>query len=141
VTGTPCQHLPGGEVTGFILQADKFGINQQDGKPNVIFISGDTVYFEELAKTIQQKYHVVTAILNFGAATVPIEDPPLVITLDGKQGAKLFREIGADVLVPMHYASWTRFAQKGDELAKELEKEGVQDKVRWLTPGKSWKII
>lgn len=48
VTGTPCEHLPGGEVTGFIVTAPSFG--ETDGKPNAIYFSGDTVYLPELAK-------------------------------------------------------------------------------------------
>ncbi|KAG7428813.1 hypothetical protein Forpi1262_v009395 [Fusarium oxysporum f. sp. raphani] len=39
VVGTPCQHLPGGECTGFIILADEFGLT--DGRPNAIYFSGD----------------------------------------------------------------------------------------------------
>ncbi|KAK0191509.1 hypothetical protein F5146DRAFT_1224235 [Armillaria mellea] len=38
VTGTPCRHLPGGECTGFIITAPKFG--STDGLPNAIYFSG-----------------------------------------------------------------------------------------------------
>lgn len=39
------------------------------------------------------------------------------------------------MLVPMHFESWGHFAEKRDELAASLEKEGVMDKVLWLEPG------
>ncbi len=52
VTGTPCEHLPGGEVTGFIVTAPSFGVT--DGKPNAIYFSGDTIYLPELAKMREQ---------------------------------------------------------------------------------------
>lgn len=48
VTGTPCVHLPGGEVTGFIVTHPSFG--RTDGKPNAIYFSGDTIYLPELAR-------------------------------------------------------------------------------------------
>ena len=52
ITGTPCEHLPGGEVTGFIITAPSFGTT--DGKPNAIYFSGDTIYLPELAKMREQ---------------------------------------------------------------------------------------
>lgn len=50
ITGTPCKHFPGGEVTGFILESDMFGINAESGLPNVVYFSGDTVWIDELAE-------------------------------------------------------------------------------------------
>ncbi|KAG2007718.1 hypothetical protein GB937_008368 [Aspergillus fischeri] len=60
--------------------------------------------------------------------------------MDGKQGAHLFRTIKADYLVPMHYESWGHFVQFGKDLVKVFEEEGIMDKVRWLSPGKSVKV-
>ncbi|KAI9727391.1 MAG: hypothetical protein M1834_008462 [Cirrosporium novae-zelandiae] len=139
VTATPCQHLPGGECTGFIITTDEFGISP-DGRPNAIYFSGDTVYMNELVQ-IRSKFHVVVAVLNLGAAKVLLPDGPLQVTMDGKQAARLFREIKADVLVPMHYESWGHFTQFGKELAQVFEEEGIKDKICWLTPGKPKKLF
>jgi L-ascorbate metabolism protein UlaG (beta-lactamase superfamily) len=57
--------------------------------------------------------------------------------MDGRQAARLFREIRADVLVPMHYESWDHFTQHQEELEQEFEDEGVLSNVRWLKPGKA----
>lgn len=138
VTGTPCQHLPGGECTGFVLTAPDFG--NTDGLPNAIYFSGDTVYVGELAE-MRDKFHIAVAMLNLGAAQAPLPDGPLQITMDGHQASRLFREIKADILVPMHYESWTHFSESKDQLAKVFEKEDIQDKVYWLTPGVSQKVI
>ncbi|OHF03089.1 hypothetical protein CORC01_01473 [Colletotrichum orchidophilum] len=138
VTGVPCQHLPGGEVTGFLLRAASFG--ETNGLPNVIYISGDTVYLEEIPRLLGD-YHISVAIVNVGAVEVAISDPPLLVTMDGKQAARLFLEIGADVLVPMHYESWAHFAENGDQLRAVFEEEGIADKVQWLEPGVETKIF
>ncbi|RYP38031.1 hypothetical protein DL766_001213 [Monosporascus sp. MC13-8B] len=138
VTGTPCQHLTGGECTGFILTAVEFG--ETEGLPNAIYFSGDTVYLEELAE-MRKSFHISMALLNVGAAMAPLGNPPpLQITMDGKQAARLFREINADVLVPIHYESWGHFSQNGQQLAKAFEEEGIQEKVCWLVPGVSKKV-
>ncbi|KAG6962975.1 hypothetical protein JG688_00008366 [Phytophthora aleatoria] len=35
ITGTPTQHLPGGECTGFVLESPSLGVNEADGLPNL----------------------------------------------------------------------------------------------------------
>ncbi|KAL2844958.1 putative Zn-dependent hydrolases of the beta-lactamase protein [Aspergillus pseudodeflectus] len=139
VTGTPCKHLPGGECTGFVITADGFGV-AADGKPNAIYISGDTVYIEEL-RQITERWNVLAAVLHFGKAEVSTPQGILQLTMDGKQGARLFRELGADILIPVHFDSWEHFAQHGEALKKELEDEGVSEKVLWLEPGKATKVL
>jgi L-ascorbate metabolism protein UlaG (beta-lactamase superfamily) len=144
IIGTPTQHLPGGECTGFIITGEGFGTGR-DGLPNAIWFSGDTVYIEELKK-MADEYHICAAVLNLGNAHVPVklEEPngPLMqITMDGKSAARLFREIKADVLVPMHYESWGHFTQFGKELAEDFESEGVMDKVCWLKPGEAVSVL
>ncbi|KZL87279.1 zn-dependent hydrolases of the beta-lactamase [Colletotrichum incanum] len=133
VTATPCQHIPGGECTGFILTTSEFG--ETNGLPNAIYFSGDTVYMPELSD-MSRRFHIRVAILNLGAAKGPFADSPLLITMDGKQASQLFREIKADILVPMHYESWGHFTENGDNLEKVFKEEGIYDKVCWLTPGK-----
>ncbi|KAF2788788.1 hypothetical protein K505DRAFT_352959 [Melanomma pulvis-pyrius CBS 109.77] len=108
VTGTPCEHLPGGECIGFIPSSDSFG--STDGLPSVIYFSGDTVYMEELVQ-IKEKYHVVVALLNLGAAVVHFPD------------GLLFWEIGAEVLVLMYFESWNHFTQGKTELKRRVCKE------------------
>ncbi len=139
-TGTPCVHLPGGEVTGFIISSEDFGTT--GGLPNVIYFSGDTIYLPELAK-VTDKYHVSVAVLNIGKVVValPPDNEKLQITMDGADAVKLFRELKADVLVPMHYESWAHFTENKEELTKAFEAGGVSDKVIWLEPGKETKIV
>lgn len=140
VTGTPCVHLPGGEVTGFILTTPEFG--RTGDLPNAIYFSGDTIYLPELAK-MRERFHISVALINIGKVLIKLPDAeePLQITVGGEDAARLFRDIGADVLIPMHYESWRHFTENKEALAEELKKAGVQDKVIWLEPGKETKIV
>lgn len=143
ITATPCKHFPGHECIGFIVHAESFGV-APDGRPNAVYFSGDTVYMEELAK-MAEKYHIAIALMNCGQAMVPFDAdgnpaPPgdmLQITMGGHQAAHLFRDIGADILVPMHYESWDHFTQHGDGIAAEFKEEGISSNVHWLQPGKA----
>ncbi|KAM7183637.1 Zn-dependent hydrolase of the beta-lactamase [Rhypophila sp. PSN 637] len=143
VTGTPCVHLPGGEVTGFVITArEEFG-EDGGGKPNAIYFSGDTVYLPEVAARLREEFHVAVAVLNIGRAqvSIPGEAGPRQITLGGKEAARLFREIGADVLVPIHYEDWGHFSERGDDLREVLKGEGLGDEVCWLERGVKKRLV
>ncbi|KAL2105479.1 hypothetical protein VUR80DRAFT_8312 [Thermomyces stellatus] len=89
---------------------------------------------EDIGK-IADKYSITVALINLGKATVD----SLKITMDGKQAARLFRDLKAGALVPLHYESWKHFTQHGDGLSKEFADEGIADKVCWLKPGQAVK--
>ncbi|KAH7474446.1 uncharacterized protein KRP23_8577 [Phytophthora ramorum] len=136
ITGTPTQHLPGGECTGFVLESPSFGVNEADGLPNVVYISGDTVHIPELANELPKKFHIVVALMNLGKAIAPLPTGPVQITMDTVQGAQLTRDIGAEKMVPLHFESWKHFTQSGDEVRAELNADAaVKDKVVWAVPG------
>lgn len=134
ITGTPCKHFPIGEVTGFIIECDSFGIHEETGKPNAIYFSGDTVYIDELKK-IKDRVHVMAAVLNLGNATFEFPIGAIQITMDGKQAVQLVQDIGADFMVPMHFEDWEHFKQHGPELANIFEEAGIMHKVCWSAPG------
>uniref|UniRef100_K3WVU2 Metallo-beta-lactamase domain-containing protein n=1 Tax=Globisporangium ultimum (strain ATCC 200006 / CBS 805.95 / DAOM BR144) TaxID=431595 RepID=K3WVU2_GLOUD len=136
ITATPCQHFPGGECIGFVIESPSFGTSES-GLPNVVFFSGDTVYTTELSEGLRQRFHVKLAIMNLGAAIVPVPGKePMLITMDGKEGAQLVREIGAELMAPMHFDSWGHFTEHGDALRRVLAADPEIDaRVRWLSPG------
>lgn len=144
IIATPTKHVEGQECIGFLITGDDFGIHS-DGLPNAIYFSGDTVYIPELAR-MASDFHICAAILNLGNAHVQkeignSESPLYQITMDGKSAAKLFREIKADVLVPMHYEAWGHFTQFGAELRQVFEDEGIANKVYWLKGGEAVEVI
>jgi L-ascorbate metabolism protein UlaG (beta-lactamase superfamily) len=103
-TATPCKQVLGQECVGFVLETDDFG-KAEDGRPNAVYFTGDTVYMDELA-VIGQKFHIAAAIMNTGEAHVqlePLPAPKTQITMGGTQAVCLFRDIKADCIVPMHY--------------------------------------
>ncbi|KAL5044228.1 hypothetical protein BDW71DRAFT_199100 [Aspergillus fruticulosus] len=140
ITGTPCKHFPGGEVRGFVLETDSFGVDAETGLPNVVYFSGDTVWIDELAE-LSKRWHVVVAVLNLGNALFPYPKGVLQITFDGKQAAHLMKVTGAEHMVPIHFECWEHFTEHQAELREVFKQEGVEDKVRWLTPGVATQIL
>jgi L-ascorbate metabolism protein UlaG (beta-lactamase superfamily) len=142
-TGVPCVHVPGGEVTGFLLHKESFGISP-DGRPNVFYFSGDTILLEDEFKKLREQYHVVVALVNLGQAMSPNPESPTgftQITMGGTDAVRMCEILEADLLVPMHFESWTHFTQDGKALKEVFDAGGISDKVKWLTSGSKVQII
>ncbi len=123
ITATPARHA--GDVIGFVVE--------RPGEREALYVSGDTVYCEELDE-IAERFTIGTAILHFGAAQVD-EIGELPITLSGEQGLALARSLRARTVVPVHYASWEHFSQGREDVVSAFEDAGLTDRLRWLTPG------
>ena len=142
ITGTPTQHLPGGECTGFVLESPTFGVNEVDGLPNVVYVSGDTMPIPELVTELPKKYHIVVALLNLGKAVAPVPPVPIQITMGSEEAAKMTHDIGAEKMVPLHYESWKHFTESSDDARAVMSAdEAVKDKVVWVVPGEKTKIV
>lgn len=142
ITATPCVHVPGEECIGFVLTTDSFG-SAPNGRPNAFYFTGDTVYTDELVQ-IGTRFHVAAALMNLGEAMVQVEPAPVPkqnITMGGRQAARLFHDIRADWIVPMHYETWDHFTQYEDELRMDFKAEGVLDRVNWMKKGKAVKVL
>ncbi|KAK9415770.1 putative Metallo-beta-lactamase domain-containing protein [Seiridium unicorne] len=129
-----------GECIGFAITAHELGTT--GGLPNAIYFSGDTVYIKDPAR-IKDRFHVSVTLLNIGAAMAvpPGMTELLLITMDGKEATKIFRDLGADILIPMHFESWDHFTESKDDLVEVFRDEGISDYVHWLTPGVATKVV
>ncbi|KAF1795786.1 Metallo-beta-lactamase [Phytophthora cactorum] len=117
-------------------------LNEADGLPNVVYVSGDTVHIPELATELPKKYHVVVAFMNLGKAIAPLPTGPVQITMGGVQAAQLTRDIGAEKMVPLHFESWKHFTESGDDVRAELAADAaVKDKVVWVVPGEKTTVV
>ncbi|WP_405697528.1 MBL fold metallo-hydrolase [Streptomyces sp. NBC_01185] len=123
VTATPGRHA--GDVIGFLLRAP--------GDDDALYISGDTVYYDEL-DDIGRRCSVGAAVLHFGAAVVPYfgED---YITMDGAQGALLTQALGARTVVPVHYDAWDHFTQGREGITEAFTHARLDDRLQWAERG------
>ncbi|KAF2854473.1 hypothetical protein T440DRAFT_541789 [Plenodomus tracheiphilus IPT5] len=95
ITATPCVHYPGHECSGLIITAPDFG--DTNGLPDASYLSGDSVYVQELAE-VCRKFQVKIPLFNVGVAwvTTAPDAEPFEITIGGEHAARLFRDIGAE---------------------------------------------
>jgi L-ascorbate metabolism protein UlaG (beta-lactamase superfamily) len=133
VTLTPCHHW-GARVLhdthrgfgGFILE--------RNGR--TVYHCGDTAYFPGF-REIGKRFNIDVALLPIGAY-----DPPSGrdVHMNPEQAVVAFQELGAKVLVPMHYGTFRLGYEPLDEPLKRLrasaKKHGVLDKLAVMTEGK-----
>lgn len=134
ITATPCRHGPPlsrplvGDVIGFALRWD----GQQHG---VVWISGDTVLYDEV-REVPQRMHVGTAILHLGGVRFPVTGP-FHYTMTAKDAIELTRLAQPHQVVPIHYEGWKHFREGRDAIERELAATppGTADRFRWIPIG------
>jgi hypothetical protein len=135
VTATPAQHgprwFPGvRHVRGFVLEWP----GQEHG---ALYISGDTVYFDEL-RGLTDRFVIGTALLHLGAVHLW---PPLPwwwrFTFNGAEAVKMAQMLHLKTLIPIHYerSVWSHFREDVASYQRAFEASGLRDKVHWLRPG------
>jgi L-ascorbate metabolism protein UlaG (beta-lactamase superfamily) len=133
VTATPAQHGPEdirpavGDVNGWIVEWD----GQERG---ALYISGDTVLFEEMEQIIQ-RYKIGIALLHFGAAHVESYGP-VSLTFTAVEGASFAKTLGEATIIPIHYEGWAHFAEGHDEVEQAFSAAGLEEHLLFLPPGK-----
>ncbi len=126
VTGTPARHgPPGGDrgpVTGFVLA-------RTDSPQHAIYISGDTVWYEEIGE-VGKRFHIEQAILFMGAARVRAAGPAN-LTFTAAEAVEFARAFPVAVIIPLHYEGWEHFSESRREIEETFAAAGLQSRLRW----------
>ena len=129
ITATPARHGPPGieatlgDVIGFVVEA----------LDEVLYISGDTVYYEEL-DDIGRRFAIDTAFLHLGDAHFDVGGD-LAFSMSGSGGATLTASLGARRVVPIHLDGWAHLAEPTRRITEAFEAAGLGEALHWLEPG------
>jgi L-ascorbate metabolism protein UlaG (beta-lactamase superfamily) len=130
VTGTPARHGPAdgdrGPVTGFVLA-------QGAGGGGVVYVSGDTVWYEGVAK-VARRFSVRVAVLFMGAARVH-EVGPANLTFTAAEAVEAARAFADATVVPLHYEGWAHFSESRHDIEAAFQRAGLQTRLRIAAPG------
>jgi len=119
-----------GPVVGFALKVAE--------SEQVIYVSGDTVWYEGVAE-VAQKYTVEVAVLFMGAARVE-QVGPWALTMTAEDGVAAARAFPEATIVPLHYEGWKHFSESRDEIEKSFAEAGLQHRLKWLEGGQRMAI-
>jgi hypothetical protein len=98
-----------------------------------VYVSGDTVWYEGVAE-VARRFNPAVAVLFMGAARVR-EVGPAHVTFTADEGVEVARAMPGAVIVPVHFEGWAHFSEGRDVIAKAFADAGLEERLRWLTPG------
>lgn len=140
ITATPAQHRPSwipefisGHVIGFIIEFE----GQGDG---VIYISGDTVFFDGLYE-IANRYKIKTGIFSVGSVQFRYLTGLGKYTMDATELIRAVEVLRPEKVFPVHSSGWTHFKQSPEDLKLVLCADArTMDKTYFLESGVPFRI-
>ena len=110
-----------------------------------IYISGDTLYVNELEKIPELYTNIGKPIdlmlIHLGGTTIPGPHLPiLMVTMDAEQGLKLVQLVRPDVTIPIHFDDYDAFLSPLSDFREAMTKAGLSEKVVYLDRGDEFKF-
>ena len=100
-----------------------------------MYISGDTLVYDDL-KTIPQRFPGVDlALLHLGGARIL---GVFKVTMDGKDGVQLMQIIQPKKAIPIHYDDYDVFKSPLSDFAREVKGAGLDQQVVYLAHGETY---
>src|SRR5262249_39952988 len=129
VTATPARHGPPNRDRGPVIG---FALAYTDQPDRVVYVSGDTVWFEGVAD-VGRRFKPEAALLFMGAARVR-EVGPARLTLTADEAVSATRALGNPLVVPLHFEDWGHFSESRHEIERAFAGAQLADRLRW--PGR-----
>jgi L-ascorbate metabolism protein UlaG (beta-lactamase superfamily) len=100
-----------------------------------MYISGDTLIYDDL-KTIPQRFPGVDlALLHLGGTRIL---STFKVTMDGKDGVQLMQIIQPRHAIPIHYNDYDVFKSPLSDFAREVKAAGLERQVSYLAHGETY---
>jgi L-ascorbate metabolism protein UlaG (beta-lactamase superfamily) len=101
-----------------------------------IYITGDTLVFDDIREIPQRYPDVDIALLHLGGTMIL----GLLLTMDGKQGVEMLNIIRPKTAIPIHYNDYDVFKSPLADFLAEAEAAGWRDRVHVLHHGETYAI-
>lgn len=135
ITAVPAQHHPwwlpeffSGATTGFVIEYD----GQENG---VIYISGDTVFFDGI-RQIASRYTIDIGIFHVGSAQFRYLSGFGEYTMNSSGLLKSADILKPKTIVPIHHRGWTHFKESEMHMRSVLSSQpAIPNQITFLDPG------
>ena len=126
ITATPARHGPPEMDRGPVIG---FAAAFTDAPEDVLYVSGDTVWFEGVAE-VARRFSVTTAILFLGAARVAAVGP-FHLTMTAAEAVEAARAFHGARIVPLHCEGWEHFSESRADVERAFREAGMSDRLFW----------
>lgn len=136
LTALPARHGPSllaralPQVMGSMLE-----FMDQDGQVLLrVYISGDTVWFDQLSAIPQHYPHIDLSLLHLGGTRLL----GILTTMDAQQGLEALEHINAHRTVPIHYNDYGIFKSPLSDFKRLIAISGLESRVIYLNHGNKY---
>ena len=99
-----------------------------------IYITGDTMVFDDI-KDIPKRYpNIDLALIHLGGTMIM----GIMVTMDSKEGLKMFKIIDPKKAIPIHYNDYDVFESPLEDFQREVKEAGIEDRICYLSHGESY---
>lgn len=128
--GPPLSDLVMPEVMGSLLDFDPI----EEGAPFRLYITGDTLIFDDLKNIPRRHGDIDLALLHLGGTRVL----GILVTMDARQGVELLKLLRPRHAIPIHYNDYDIFTSPLTDFEREVTAAGLQDCVHYLSHGDTY---
>lgn len=100
-----------------------------------MYISGDTLLYEDIEKIPKQYPDIDLALLHLGGTRIL---NAVLVTMDAEQGMEMLEIVAPRHAVPIHYNDYTVFKSPIEDFEKRVRDAGWKEKVTILKHGESY---
>ena len=119
-----------GSILDFKIKKDADDLSSQLLR---MYITGDTLVFDEI-KEIPKRYpHINIALLHLGGTRVM----GIMVTMDANEGLEMFNIINPRKAIPIHYNDYDVFKSSLD-FKLEVKKAELEDRIHFLHHGETY---
>lgn len=138
VTSMPGRHGPGAlslllpPVMGSMLEFDP----GDAAAPLRLYISGDTLVFDQLREIPRRFSGIDLALLHLGGTRIG----GVLLTMDAAQGLEAMRIVNPAQVVPIHYNDYRVFRSPLEDFRRAVDAAGLGDRVHYLEHGETYSL-
>jgi L-ascorbate metabolism protein UlaG (beta-lactamase superfamily) len=139
ITGMPGRHGPPvvasllPQVMGSMLEFSPDG----DRPDYRIYISGDTMVYDDIREIPQRYPDIDLALLHLGGTRIL---GLVKVTMDGKDGVEMLQIIAPHHAIPIHYNDYDVFKSPLSDFEKEVKAADLQGRITYLKHGDTYEF-
>lgn len=101
-----------------------------------LFITGDTVMYDDLKEIPGRNPHIDLALLHLGGTEIL----GVLLTMDAEQGVEAVELFDADTNIPIHYNDYEVFQSPLSEFKEAVKQTGLEDRVAYVEHGDTYRF-
>lgn len=138
ITSTPGRHGPPVVEKGLPpVMGSMLEFRSEEGQTLFqLFITGDTVMYEDLEEIPERYPHIDLALLHLGGTKIL----GVLLTMDAEQGVEAVELFDADTNIPIHYNDYEVFQSPLSDFEKAVSEAGLEDRVAYVEHGDTFRF-